>query len=482
MTVQGNRLMKTHKSSRLAWLATALFTLAVGCGGSSSSGGGGGGGGSLGAGKVAVYATDSMDQNDHVWVVIKKVELNTANSSQTVFEDATGKSIDLKTLSDAGGNKFQLLSVGDVTGGPFRSATVTMGKTVTVFGPGATTGVDKLFDDQFDATGGVSKITFPFDQTRPFGSGDSEIVIDFDLANWDDTSGKIVPVLKESSGNGLGDDRRHVDDDYEGTIAGLTGTPPNQEFDLVTGGGRKFHVKTDSQTKVFNAGQLPNPTLANGKRVHVRGIFLVADGFLKAVSIKIQDSQGHHGQAELKGKVTAFDATAGTFVIEIAQACGFVPKQTTVDVTTTVSTVFRTDRGVFVTKDEFFAAMAVGKIVEAEGTYNPATNSLLALRCKFDDDLGGGGLDEAEGKGAVTDADAVAGTFSVTLSEWEGFAGQVGMKVNVVTTTNTVYKDKDRNVVDKATFFSQLATFGKAEVKGEFQGGTITAVLCKIED
>src|SRR5512143_2188591 len=97
----------------------ALLSLA-GCGGSSSSGGGGG----VGSGFVALYATDSMDGNDHVWVKIFKVSVTSASGSQVAFEDSVGTVVDLRSLRDAQGSKFQFLSLSKVTGGPFTSATI----------------------------------------------------------------------------------------------------------------------------------------------------------------------------------------------------------------------------------------------------------------------------------------------------------------------------------------------------------------------
>src|SRR4051794_37231979 len=89
-------------------LSVALAVVA-GCGGgggSTSSTGGGGGSSS-----VRLFATDDMSTGfDHVWVNIKQVSLVGASGDQTLFTDPNGRLIDLKTLRDSAGRRFDLLS------------------------------------------------------------------------------------------------------------------------------------------------------------------------------------------------------------------------------------------------------------------------------------------------------------------------------------------------------------------------------------
>jgi len=418
-------------------------------------------------------------------VTVYKVEVNSAAGSQTSFEDAAGIVTDLRSLRDGSGQKFQFFSMANVTGGPFTSVSVTLGKDVTVFRQGASSGTALQFADTLDAGAGKSKLTLAFSSPKNLGTVDDRLIVDFDLANWVESAGKITPVLRESNGNGLNDDRRHVNEDYHGTVSGLTGAAPDLRFTL-TQGGRSFQVFMDANTAVFNGNGDPNPVLANGKRVEVRGTFSIGVRALKATAVKIEGQTGNH-PSEAKGAPQDVNKPAGTFKVKVRQASGFVPKEAVILVTTSANTVFRSRHGVRMTAEEFFAALPTAADVELEGTYNGDTNVFAAAKAKLDDDDdngggGGGGGHEAEAKGSVSLADPNAGTFSLTLSEWEGFNGSAGMKVDVTTNAQTEFLNKSGDVVDKAVFFAQIALTGKAEVKGSLTGHTLAAVRCKVED
>ncbi|MBS1723726.1 MAG: DUF4382 domain-containing protein [Armatimonadetes bacterium] len=469
--------MKRFSSLFVAVILAAILSLA-GCGGSSS-------GGSSGSSFVALYATDSMDGNDHVWVTLYKVALNTATGSQVVFDEPAGRVIDLKTLRDGVGAKFQMMSVLTLNAGTYTSASITMSKDVMVFPAGAQTGVVKQFADQFDTGTNQSLITFTFPQPQQFTGAENRIVLDFDLANWTEVGGKIVPVIKLHDDQGMGDQNRHVRDDHEGVIAGLAGTAPNQEFNLVTGGGRQFHVKTSQGTVIFNNGPEPNPALANGERVHVRGIFDANLGFMSAVSVMIQSDENVSGEDMVRGQVSNLNAVNRTFDISVREADGFVPVASKVHVVMGPSVSFRLDRGILVTSDEFFATIAMTDTVEAEGTYDSGSNTLTAVRIKMDDDDGsqvGDGHNEIEGSGAASEIDAAAGTFAISLTKWEGFAGSIGRIVRISTNGQTTFKDKHNQPLDKTAFFNQLGTAGFAEVRGSFEGDVLIAKRAKLED
>ncbi len=461
---------------------TLLAALLTGCGGSSGSGSSG-----FGAGKVAVYATDSLGSNDHVWVTIKKITANSGSGSQTLFDEPTGKVVDLASLRDSSGKKFGFLSMATLTSQDSSSATVTFAKDLTLVPTGSTTGVPKQFADQFDNVSGDSVVTFGFKNSRKLGQGDPILVIDFDLAKWNEVAGKIVPVISESDESGLEDSDRHIEEDVHGTVGALAGISPNFTFSLTLRSGTKIQVQTDSNTAFLNRSGAANPALANGKKVEVHGKVSATSGVLAATIVKIEDEGDHHG-AEVKGAVTNIEATAGTFDIAASEVSGFVPGAAVIHVSTDSNTIFRSHNGVVMTKDEFFTALATANFAEVEGVYDSGTNTMLAAKLRIEDSGsgggGGGGGDhhEAEAKGSTTELNADAGTFKLTLTSWEGFASQAGAVVDVTTNGTTVFKDKTGTVITKQAFFDAIASTGHAEVKGDFSSGTITAVRCKVED
>lgn len=444
--------------------------------------------GSLNPGKVAVYATDSLGSNSHVWVKITKITADANSGSQTLFEDAAGRVVDLASLRDGSGRKFAFLSLTKLSAQAYKSATVTMFKDLTLVPTGSQTGIVKQFADQFDDTTGKTKVTFGFKNSRNLGSRDPVLVIDFDLAKWNEVAGKVVPVLSESDDSGIDNHDRHNDEDQHGTVSNLTGVAPNYVFNLNLERSQVFVVHTDSSTVIFNSSKATNPTLTNGKRIEVRGKFISGQGFFLASSIKIEDSDDHDS-AELKGTTGNVVESAGTFDVTVVRADRFVPGGSLVHVVTSDATVFRSHSGVTMTKVDFFAAIATATLVEVEGTFDSGTNTLTAARCKLEDDHdgggGGGGGDgshEAEAKGSTSQLDASAGTFSLSLAEWEGFSSTLGKVIQVTTSTQTVFKSKQGDVVSKEIFFAQVAITGKSEIKGTYQNGVLSAIRCKVED
>lgn len=471
-----------RNSTLFSFAALSLAaSLVAGCGGSS-----GGGGGSA-PGKVAVYVTDSLGSNDHVWVTIHKIVVNSDSASQTVYDDAAGKVVDLASLRDSRGSKYNFFALSGLKSGSYKSASVTMAKALTLVPKGSLTGTSREFADQFDDGAGKSKVTFGFKNPRLLGQSDPTLAIDFDLQNWNLVGGKVVPLIKESDGSGLGQEDRHQHDDYHGKVSALTGTAPDQQFTLNGPNGSSITVTTDSKTVVYRRNGDPNPTLAISQNVEVRGAFMSTTGVLKADSIKIEG--GTSSSDEVRGAPGAVNAGAGTFDVTVSGCHGFLPSGKVVHVVTTDATKFRASHGVTLTKDEFYAALATATNVEVEGAYDDATQTITASHAKIEDSDdgsggggGGGGHHEAEAKGSSSAIDAVAGSFTLTLSEWEGFTSQVGSTVSVTTSGTTQFFDKRKNPITKDAFFTQLAVLGHAEVKGDYSSGTIAAVRCKLED
>jgi hypothetical protein len=256
------------------WLL-AILLVVIGCGG-----GGTGGGGTAGRGPV--FITDNLDSHDHVWITLKKVVLTRASGDVTVFDDSVGKTVDLRGLRDGSGERYAFLA--SAPSDTYTGMKITVDKTVVLFSSGSSTGVSRQFAGN---NGSTALLSISFSAPRAIGIG-SGFALDFDLSNWTDDGTFITgnPFLGEGQGNGLSDPSRHEREDFQGILQSLSGTTPNQTFSLVRG-VNSITVVTNDQTVVFNSNGMPNPVLANGKRVEVRGTFSVTQNALIATSVKI---------------------------------------------------------------------------------------------------------------------------------------------------------------------------------------------------
>jgi hypothetical protein len=135
-----------------ALIAIGLAALLTGCGG------GGSGSGSVGTNLVSLFITDSLDGNDHVWVTVKSVDLQSAGGATNVFSNSAGVTVDLKTLRDATGARFQFLNQDTVPPGTYSGAKVTLDKNLVVFPHLAGVGTPMTFDNQYDDGSGNSVI------------------------------------------------------------------------------------------------------------------------------------------------------------------------------------------------------------------------------------------------------------------------------------------------------------------------------------
>ena len=453
------------KFTNLLLLLTLLLA-AIGCGGGGVSGGGGT------SGSGALFMTDSLDSHDHVWVTIKKVVLTGAGGNATVFDDTTGKTVDLRTLRDGSGERYSFLA--STPSGTFTGVSVTLDKTVTLFGSGASTGLVREFAGN-DGTNVV--MTLNFAAPRSFGSN-SGFALDFSLSDWTDNGTTVSgsPFLKEGNGGGLNDGSRHEHEDYEGTIQGLSGTAPDQTFTL-TRGGRSIAVITSSSTIVFNSNGNPSPTLANGKRVEVRGAFDLTQNAIVADVVKIEDAGHGQGEAEVKGNASNINAIAGSLTVDATRTHHFQPNQSTVDVATTANTVYFSHGGLSLTKEEFFAVLANGQEVEAEGAYDSGSNTLTARKLKLEDHQGEHGH-EAEIKGPVSNLNASSQTFDVNAVQWEGITLGANHLIHITVTAETRYEHDNMTAQQ---FFAALSNGSFLEVEGFFDAETSTLVAKKMQ-
>lgn len=430
-------------------LLAGLALAAIGCGG-----GGAGGGGSTASGPL--FMTDSLDNRDHVWVTVKKVALTGASGAATVFDDSAGKTIDLKTLRDASGQRFAFL--GNAPSGTWTGVSVTVDKTVVLFPAGSGTGQVREFAGNNGAT---AVLSLTFATPRSIGSGG--MAIDFDLASWDDNGTTVSgsPFLRESSGSGLDDPSRHEHEDFGGTIQGLGASG----FNLVRG-GRTVAVAITAQTVIFNDNGAPNPHLANGQRVEVQGVFSPSQNAIVADSIKIELEAG--GGAEVRGPASSIGA--GTFVLSVREARDFTPTSTEVNVVTGPGTVFISHGGMTLTSAEFFAALSNGMEVEVEGSYDAGTNTLTATKAKLED-----GADDGEVKGLASAVNVPGGTFDVAAQQWQGLNLTPGQVVHVITNAGTFFD---------GIALSQITGGMSLEVEGDFNAsnGTLTATRVKLDN
>lgn len=442
-----------------------LAIVAIGCGG----GGGGsavpGGGGNT---TLSLFASDSLSTDyDHVWVKVHRVSVG----DRQVFNSATGKVLDLKTLRDATGARFAFLDDSSLPAGSYDDVKVDLDKDLTLVPVGTTIGQIRQFSDAYDLVGtpGMSQLKIAGRNT--FGAGRQSLVVDFDLANWNlDGAGRVVALVKRGDDTGIDDRRRHEDEDHGGSVSGLSGTAPNQTFTL-SRTGVSLAVRTDASTRIYNESGLANPLLGNGKRVEVTGAFVA--GVLLAASVKIEDEAGEdpHG---IKGPITSANVGAGTFEVTVTRARGFVPDRSSYQIATTGATRYLSDAGVPMTKADFFAAATVGTELEAEGTVSGGT--LTAVKVKLENEQ-----NEAEIKGSVTSVNTGASELTISAQSWFGVSLSAGASVRLTTTAATTYRLGNATVT-KAQFFAGMSVGRIVEAKGSYSNGVLSSIRLKDDD
>ncbi|MDI9639921.1 DUF5666 domain-containing protein [Kamptonema cortianum] len=458
------------KISALLMTLVAAF-LVVACGG-------GGGGSSLTTSGVSLFATDDLNTGyDHVFVRIHEIELEHAGGSVKAFESSEGKEVDLRSLNN-GSNIFSFLGIGSVPGNTYTGARVTLSKSLVLYTTGSTTGQSVTFIDSLDATAGRSRLNFAFTAPQTVGTG-SNLIFDFDLANWTENAGKVTPVVKLFTGGGISVLANQRGEDFKGTVSSLTGTAPNQTFQLSAATTNRFVVSTSASTVFLNSNGNPNPALANGQIVEVRGKFNTSTRVFEASVVKIEDSLDPN-EKEVQGATRNANELAGTFEVRSDFVRGFLPTQLWVNVTTDASTRYFSDLGVPISKAAFFAGLAAGSAAEAEGIYTSGTNTLAAYKVKLEDDNGDVGYQE--GKGTATNINTSAGTLGISLVEWRGFAGSNGMVLNVSTNGSTTYRSDNGDSMTKEQFFAAISNGSGVKVEGIMQSGVMLAKRLEIRN
>ena len=455
-----------------------VAVFAIGCGG------GGGGGGSSSSGSAAIFLTDDLSTNyDHVWATITKIELGkVGGGTSVVFNDATGVSVDLRSLRDGAGRRFKFIAQDDNLSGQYESVTVTLDDDVVLFPTSATTGLPRVFEG---AVAGLKTLTATY-AARSFGSGNDDFIIDFDLSTWNENGSLVTGanIKAVAFDNSLNDDNRHERENYRGQVSGLSGTVPNQSF-TITRGSNSFTVQCSVDTRIDRSGGNGNPVLANGQYVVVRGSYDATLNQLNAERVKIKNNNGSSDDDdEAYGVASNINAGAGTLDLSVSNAEGFLPVGDPIHVTSNGQTLYRSRAGVFITKDEFFAALTSTDTIEVEGQYDDGSNTLLAKKMKFEDGEEGG-EDNGEVTGATSSVNSETFTFKIAATSFSGLNVAPGTLIDVVITGSTTFRGlSGGDSITKQQFFAALAgTPGQlAEVEGNWNGTNLTAFKCKLED
>ncbi len=458
---------------------TLLFALLVsllsfGCGGSSGATTGGGR-------TVNLFVSDSFrDDYDQVWGTVYRVEVtNPDGSSDVLYESTTGQVFDFKRLRDGSGARFAFLNQADVSPGPWNRIRLTLGSTLRCVPAGQTTATDLTVVGDGAAVGGQVTVTRNLPAPKLFVE-DESFVIDFDLANFVVAGSNVTPSIIEGDDTGIGSLGRHEDDDIEGIVSGIVGTAPNQEFDLDLGGSRFLRVKLNSGTTIRNESAFGSPTLTNGRRVEVTGVFETATQSLIARDVKIEDEQGDDSP-EIKGSPRDINAQARTFKVNVTSVFGFVPPGTFVNVVTTNTTRFLNDSGLQMTEQDFYTGLLVsGNSVEVEGTYNTNTNTLTARKAKLDDedDM----ANDVEANGSVITASNTGSIITMNVSSFFGWSFPGG-NLTVNLNSNTTFRDDNGETISRADFFGAISQGSLIEAEGTLvNGNTILAKKLKLDN
>lgn len=458
------------KLKTLYTLAAAVI-IAAGCGG---SGGGSNITGGTTSGSLSLFATDNLVEGyDHVWVSIKKIELISASGNKVVMDDDKGRVLDLLSLRDPSGRRFTLLSNHAINSGTFSGLTVTLDENLSIFPKGATKATEAKFDG---ATGGAKDLTITF-PTPTTVTPNSNLIVDFDLANWNlatglvsAVDGKFLKVVEDAS---VGNVDRHERDDYRGTISGLTGTAPNQTFTL-TQGPSTIVVKTNDATTLFNADGSASPVLANNTAVEVYGAYSKTDNALLASKIKVGSEPADDKNKKVKGKIVSFVAMTNTITIDLERCENQLPTTTTIRIDYADTALFFGNRGTKYTVAEFEAALANDAYIAAQGTLVDGVLTASKIQLEAGGDRGDDDRDKpgrADIFGAPASVDATAGTFKVKANRWEGVPPMASVEISVKTDDKTQYGVNGKQGT-AADAYAELAKGTLVYVTGEYDPAT----------
>ena len=359
--------------------ASLICAGAVVLGSLSGCGGGGGNGGSSGlaasSSGLNVFVTDSFsDQYKQVLVTLYKIELTTDGTTyQTVFSDAAGQTINLSSLAAT----TDLLASLNVPAGTYTQARVTFADHFTLVSQSGTSTSTAVDPSVGTASNGQVALTIPT-PTHCLSGQSTPLVIDFKLAEFTLVGNVLHPSLGlRDAGE---DNGKHCNAHLGGTISNLVA---GTSFDMLGRNDRVLHVLLSASTTTISGSNGATVALANGQNVRVEGAFDTATQTVTATSVILDDDQEMAHQ-RVHGTVVSVDPAASTFVLTVDHAEGFAPTAGTITVSI---------------KD--LTGVTVGIAINAEGTFDPATQTLTA-RSLFDgDESHGPGGDNHPGPGPM---------------------------------------------------------------------------------
>lgn len=132
-------------------------------------------------------------------------------------------------------------------------------------------------------------------------------------------------------------------------------------------------------------------------------------------------------------------------------------------------------------EDNQSASLANGARVRVIGKFDVETNTFLASQIRVRG--GQGNNDDIEAHGAASNINAGARSFDVRVQLATGFVPSEPT-IQVVATSNAIFRSKTGRVITDTEFFTQLAQFPEVEVEGTYNANTnvFTAKKLKLED
>lgn len=359
-----------QKTSLWLWCAMlgAMVITFSGCGGGGTST-------ETFAGSVGVFVTDQFDtQYTQVVFTLYRVEVGRQGdpgSFRTVFEEPAGLALDVRALS----NLAQLLGVGTLPAGVYNRARLTVASQIQVTLTSGSTATLNLDAGVGNSVGnGQLQFEFPIELTV-VASGNTNLIIDFDLPNFSIVNGLVRPALRHLHENEMSHRPRHAE--LRGSVTALG----DNQFSLQLPNGRVIQVQTTAQTVIVSEHG-GTPTLAVGQQVEVEGVVDPVNFTITAQRVKIKDSNDHiPSLVEVKGIVT--NIGSGEFRVRIKRGHHFNPESAEVTVIYNDQTRWFQDGGQPTSADQ----LQVGMEVEVKGSLN-ASGQIDAryIELKFEDD------------------------------------------------------------------------------------------------
>ncbi len=191
----------------------------------------------------------------------------------------------------------------------------------------------------------------------------------------------------------------------------------------------------------------------------------------------IGDPTRHNG-SDYRGVVSALTGTAPVLTFTLTTSGGATSSAGTTTTGATITVVTSASTAIYGA-----GTLVSGANVAVTGTLDTTTNNLVATQIQVCPTGGSGFSDYANPRasGAATALDATAGTFTLTVTDADGFT-PAQTTINVVTTTSTQYYADGGVTEAQAAFFTALAATPTAEVVGTYDAttNTLTATTLKV--